>query len=68
MFDPSTDYAKAFEAERRAYWLAYAATIEEISGWLSEKQHKKAADRLLKYARAMERLQKKKKPRPLNPT
>ena len=56
LLDPETDYARAFEAERSAYWQSYAQIIEEISGWLSKAQLKHAIDRLQKYSRAFEDL------------
>jgi len=56
LLDPETDYARAFEAERSAYWQSYAQTVEVISGWLSKAQLKHAIDRLQKYSRAFEDL------------
>ncbi len=54
LLSPETDYARAFEAERTAYWESYALLVEEISGWLSKSQLEHAVDRLRKYARAFE--------------
>ncbi len=58
MLDSSTDYARAFEISRRAHWLAYAAVLEDISGWLSNAQRQRAVSRLQKFARIAERLKK----------
>ncbi len=56
MLDPSTEHARAFEPLRQAYWQAYAAALEDISSWLSERQRQHAVNRLQRYARLVERL------------
>lgn len=56
MQDSSTDFARAFEPPRRAYWQAYAEAIEDISSWLSESQRQRVVTRLQRYARLVERL------------
>ena len=50
MMDDNTDYARAFEPERRAYWKAYAEMLEEISADFDESQLQYAAGRLRNYA------------------
>jgi hypothetical protein len=50
MLDPDTDYARAFEPVRQAYWREYAAAVEEISSWLSDRHRQHAVTRLQKYA------------------
>jgi hypothetical protein len=50
LLDPASDYARAYEPERSAYWQAYAQAIEEISGWLSKAQLQHAVERLQYYA------------------
>lgn len=56
MQDSSTDFARAFEPARQAYWQAYAEALEDISSWLSEDQRQRVVTRLQKYARQVERL------------
>jgi len=56
MLDPSTDFARAFEPARQAYWQAYAAALEDISSWLSKNHRQHAVSRLQRYARVVERL------------
>jgi len=56
MQDSSTDFARAFEPARQAYWQAYAAALEDISSWLSEDQRQRVVTRLQRYARLVERL------------
>lgn len=56
LLDPETDYARAFEVERNAYWEVYAKIVEEISDGLSKAQLKHAIERLRKYAEAFEDL------------
>ena len=56
LLDPETDYSRAFEVERNAYWKVYAQIIEEISSGLSKAQLKHAIDRLRKYSQAFEDL------------
>ena len=56
LLDPETDYARAFEVERIAYWQVYAQMVEDISGGLSKAQLKHAIDRLRKYSLAFEDL------------
>lgn len=56
LLDPDTDYARAFESERTAYWNSYAQMVEDMNGWLTRTQLKHAIDRLQKYSRAFEDL------------
>jgi hypothetical protein len=56
LLGPETDYARAFEAERTAYWRTYAQIVEELSGWLGKAQLKHAIERLQKYSLAFEDL------------
>jgi len=46
-----TDYARAFEPGRQAYWQAYARAIEDISGWIGAGQRQTLVSRLEDYAR-----------------
>jgi hypothetical protein len=50
LLDDSTEYARAFEPERRAYWRAYAEMLEEISADFDSSQLQYAAGRLRNYA------------------
>ena len=50
LLDPDTEYARAFEPVRRAYWQAYAHMIEDISGWNRKAQLRHAVERLRDYA------------------
>jgi hypothetical protein len=59
MQDSSTDFARAFEPARRAYWQAYAEALEDISSWLSDNQRQRVVTRLQRYARLVERLRSK---------
>ena len=56
LLDPSTDFARAFEPERRAYWRAFAVALEDISSWVSDRHRHRLAAKLQNYARAAERL------------
>ena len=56
MLNPDTDYARAFEPERQAYWQGYAAALADISSWLSDRQRQRAVTRLQKYASIIDRL------------
>lgn len=56
MLDPATDYARAFEPARQAYWQGYAAALADISSWLSDKQRQRAVTRLQKYASIIDQL------------
>jgi len=56
MLDPTTDYARAFEPLRLAYWREYAAALAEIGSWLSDQQRQHAVSRLQRYARVVDRL------------
>ena len=56
LLDPSTDYARAFEQARRAYWLTYAQMIEDISKGFSKAQLRHAVERLQNYAEIADRL------------
>lgn len=56
MIDPDTDYARAFEPARQAYWQGYAAALADISSWLSDKQRQRAVTRLQKYASIIDQL------------
>jgi hypothetical protein len=56
MIDPDTDYARAFEPVRQAYWQGYAAALADISSWLSDKQRQRAVTRLQKYASIIDQL------------
>jgi len=56
MLDPTTDYARAFEPLRLAYWQGYAAALAEIGSWLSDQQRQHAVSRLQRYARVVDRL------------
>lgn len=56
MLDPSTDFARAFEPARQAYWQAYAAALEDIGSWLDKNHRQHAVARLQRYARVVERL------------
>ena len=53
LLDPDTDYARAFEPARQAYWQAFAAALADISSWLSPRQHRAAAERLQRYERIL---------------
>lgn len=56
LLDDDTPYAQEFQPVRLAYRLAYASALEEISGWLSQKQRQKAVKKLQDYARIASRL------------
>lgn len=51
LLDRSNELARGFEPTRTGYWRAYGQALEEIGGWLTPEQHRKAAARLQKYAR-----------------
>lgn len=53
LLNPDTDYARAFEPARQAYWQEFAAVLEDISSWLSPRQHRAAAERLQRYERIL---------------
>ncbi|MDJ0777198.1 MAG: DUF6279 family lipoprotein [Gammaproteobacteria bacterium] len=53
LLNPDTDYARAFEPARQAYWQEFAVVLEDISGWLSPRQHRAAAERLQRYERIL---------------
>lgn len=46
-----TDYARAHEPARQAYWQAYAEALEDISGWIGKRHHQRLAAKLEDYAR-----------------
>ena len=56
MVDPDTDYARAFEPARQAYWQGYAAALADITSWLSDKQRQHAVARLQRYASIIDQL------------
>ncbi|MCP4332154.1 MAG: hypothetical protein GY785_05820 [Gammaproteobacteria bacterium] len=56
LLDTSSEYARAFEPHRSAYWQAYAEAVEDISAWLTRAQIRKAVDKLQDYARSAERI------------
>ena len=56
MLGPDTDYAKAYEPARRAYWQAYAKAIEDISGWTDDNQRQRVVSKLQDYARMVDEL------------
>lgn len=56
LLDPTTEYSLAFEPQRKSYWQAYAAAMEDINGWLTSAQRQRAASRLRKYAQVAARL------------
>lgn len=56
LMDPSTDYARAFEPARVAFWQAYAEALEDISSWVTEAHRQHLVARLQKYARVVARL------------
>ncbi len=56
MLNPDTDYARAFEPARQAYWQGYAAALADISSWLSDRQRQRAVNRLQRYASIIDQL------------
>ncbi len=56
MIDPATDYARAFEPARQAYWQGYAAALADITSWLSDRQRQNAITRLQRYASVIDQL------------
>ncbi len=46
-----TDYARAYEPIRQAYWQAYAQAIQDISTWVGTGQRQRLVSRLEDYAR-----------------
>jgi len=56
LMDPSTDYARAFEPARSAYWQAYAEALEDISSWVTDAHRQHVVARLQNYARVVARL------------
>jgi hypothetical protein len=50
LLDPTSDYARAFEPARKAYFQAYAEMIEDIGDRLSKAQLQHAVKRLQDYA------------------
>jgi hypothetical protein len=56
MINPATDYARAFEPARQAYWQGYAAALADITSWLSDRQRQHAVTRLQRYAGIIDQL------------
>ena len=56
MINPDTDYARAFEPARQAYWQGYAAAMADITSWLSDRQRQRAVTRLQRYASIIDQL------------
>ena len=59
VIDPDSDYAdyaRAYEPARAAFWQAYAAALQDISGWASERQRQRVAAKLMDYAEIAGRL------------
>ena len=56
MLDPDTEYARAYEPARRAYWQAFAEAVEDISGWADDNQRQRVVSKLQDYARIVEEL------------
>jgi len=52
-----SDYARAYESTRQAYWQAFAEAIEDISGWVDARQRERLVSRLEDYARIVEDLE-----------
>ena len=51
-----TEYARAYEPRRTAYWRAYAAALQDISTWVGERQLQRVASKLQDYAEIAGRL------------
>ena len=54
---PDSDYARAYEPKRAAFWQAYAAALQDISRWADERQRQRVVAKLKDYADIVERLQ-----------
>ena len=57
LVDEDTDFARAYEPYRQAFWQAYAAALADISEWLTPRHYRAAAERLDRYAMIATRLQ-----------
>jgi hypothetical protein len=56
VISPDSDYARAYEPARVAFWQAYAVVLEDVSGWVSERQLQRVASKLRDYAEIAGRL------------
>lgn len=57
MLGTDTDYARAYEPARQAYWQAYAEALEDISGWVDARQRQRLVSKLEDYARIVAALE-----------
>lgn len=56
LLSPDSDYARAYEPLRAAYWQAYAEALEDISAGASKRQVSRVSARLRDYAEIAGRL------------
>lgn len=54
--DPDSDYARAYEPARAAFWQAYAELLQDVSGWVSKRQLQRVVAKLRDYAEIAGRL------------
>lgn len=57
LLNPGHPIALEFEPIRANYWKAYAEMLEEVNGWLTPEQQRKAVGRLQKFARMVSRIE-----------
>lgn len=57
MLGEDTDYARVYEPSRQAYWQAFAAAFEDISGWVDARQRQRLVSKLEDYARIVDDLE-----------
>lgn len=56
LLSPDTEYARAYEPLRRDFWRAYAEALQDIGGWVNERQLRRVASKLQDYAEIAGRL------------